>query len=170
MDIVKAAMYWGRAEMFSAQFFILFAIIFLIASAGFWQLGKTGMAKAYIFPMLVCGMLLLAIGLGLFFTNKARVASFETAYQDNPSLFIQSEITRAEQTVTEYTTIVFKIIPVIIIVAALIFIVIDTPIWRAISTSTIAIMIVIMLVDINANARMEAYQEQLELVEKDTDN
>ena len=72
MELLKLAIEWAKSEVFSTRFFIVFAILFLIASVGFWQLGKTDIAKAYIIPTLVAGVLLMTIGLGLFFTNKSR--------------------------------------------------------------------------------------------------
>ena len=165
MDILKAATDWAKAEVFSTTFFILFGALFVLATVGFWQLGKTEMAKAFVIPTLVAGALLLMIGLGLFFTNKSRLASFPTAYNTDASAFVQSEITRAEKTIAEYQN-VFKVIPLIIVVAALLIVFIDKPGWRAISITTIAMMVVILLIDINANARMEAYSQQLESIEK----
>lgn len=165
MEILKAATEWAKAEVFSARFFILFAIIFIIAAIGFWQLGKTEVAKAYIFPALVCGILLMAVGLGIFFTNKSRVTSFEKAYNANPTEFIESEIVRSEKTINEFKNVVFKVIPVIIIVCALLIIFVGSPLWRAISITTIAMMVVILTVDSNANARIKAYHEQL-VIEK----
>ena len=170
MEILKTAIEWAKAEVFSSQFFILFGVLFVLATIGFWQLGKTEMAKAFVFPTLVAGILLLVIGLGLFFTNKSRITSFTSAYQSDASAFVKSEITRAEKTMKEYQTIVFKIIPLIIVAAALLIIFIDKPIWRAISIITIAMMVVILGVDNNANARIEAYNKQLVLVEKDLKN
>jgi len=166
MDILKTATEWARAEVFSSQFFVLAGILFVLASVGFWQLGRTGVAKAFIFPTLVAGILLLTVGLGIFIANKSRVTSFETAYNNDASAFVKSEIVRTEKSMSEYRNIVFKIIPLIIVVAALLIIFIDKPIWRAISITTIAMMVVILLVDNNANARIEAYHEQLLLVEK----
>ena len=119
MELLKFATEWAKAEVFSARFFILFALMFLIASLGFWQLGKTEMAKAFIIPTLVAGALLMAVGVGILFTNKARVTSFTEAYNTNPTEFVKSEIARTEQSMSEYKTIVFKVIPVIIAVAAL---------------------------------------------------
>lgn len=170
MEILKTATDWAKAEVFSSQFFIFFGLLFVLATIVFWQLGKTDVAKAFVFPTLVAGVLLLAVGLGIFFTNKLRITSFTTAYNSNPSAFVQSEITRTKKTMTEYQTIVFKIIPLIIVVAALLIVFIDKPIWRAISITTIAMMAVILLVDTNANARIEAYNKQLALVEKDLKN
>ena len=163
MDLLKAAQEWARAEVFSARFFIIFATLFLAASAGFWQMGKTELAKAYVIPLLVAGVLLMTIGLGLFFTNKARITQFEKAYHQDVSAFAASEIARTESTLKEYT-LVFKVVPMIIIVAALLVIFINTPTWRAIGITTAAMMIVILMVDGTAHARIEAYYEQLLLV------
>lgn len=161
MDILKTALDWAKTEVFSSMFFIFFGIVFLLGTAGFWQLGKTELAKAFIYPTLVTGVLLLIIGIGLVFSNKSRIASFPTAYENDASAFVQSEITRAENTIAEYENVVFRVIPLIIVVAALLIVFISTPIWRAIGISTIAMMVVILLIDTNASARMKVYQQQL---------
>lgn len=161
MDIVKIATEWAKAEVFSSRFFILFGIMFVLASIGFWQLGKTAVAKAYIYPMLVAGVLLLTVGVGIYYANKSRVSSFVTAYNNDASAFVKSEIVRTEKSIGEFKTIAFRIIPIIIIVAALLIVFIDKPIWRAISITTIAMMLVILLVDSNANARIQAYKKEL---------
>ncbi|RNC80038.1 MAG: hypothetical protein ED557_12985 [Balneola sp.] len=170
MDILKTAIDWAKAEVFSSQFFIFFGILFVLGTIGFWQLGKTELAKAFIFPTLVAGILLLAIGLGLLFTNKARTTDFATAYNSDPSDFVKSEIANTEKIIGEYRTIVFKIIPVIIVGAALLLIFVDKPSWRAISITTIALMVVILFIDSNAYERVKAYNQQLISVEKNLDN
>lgn len=166
MDILKTAIEWAKAEVFSSMFFILFGVIFLLTTIGFWQLGKTELAKAFIYPTLVAGILLLVIGVGLVYSNKSRIANFPTAYEDDASAFLKTEIVRADKTMAEYQTAVFKVIPFIIIVAALLFVFIDKPMWRAISITTIAMMVVILSIDTNANARIEAYKQELVSVEK----
>lgn len=167
MDILKSATDWAKAEVFSTQFFILFGVVFLLAGIGFWQLGKTDIARAYIIPTLVAGALHLIIGFGLFFTNKARVSQFETAYNEDASTFVKSELARAESTLKEYQTIVFKAIPIIIAVCALIIVFIDKPVWRASMITTIAMLVVILLIDGTAHGRIDAYNQQLILVEKE---
>ena len=165
MDILKTATDWAKAEVFSTQFFILFGVLFVLASIGFWQLGKTDMAKAYIIPTLVAGALLLIIGLGLFFTNKARVTQFETAYNSDKLAFVESELVRAEATLKEYQTVVFKAIPLIIAVCALVIVFVDKPVWRASMITTIAMLVVILLIDGTAHARIDDYNQQLMSVE-----
>lgn len=165
MDILKAATDWAKAEVFSTSFFILFGVVFILASIGFWQLAKTDLAKAYIIPTLVAGSLLLIIGLGLVFTNKSRITQFETDYNKDATAFVEAEVTRVKSTLKEYQTIVFKAIPFIIVVAALLIVFIDKPVWRASAITTIAMLVIILLIDGTAKARIDAYNEQLELVE-----
>jgi hypothetical protein len=115
---------------------------------------------------LVAGALLLTIGLGLFFTNKSRITEFEKAYNSDASAFVESELVRAESTLKEYKTIVFTAIPLIIAVCALVIIFVNTPVWRASMITSITMLVVILLVDGIAHARIEAYNEQLVLAEK----
>lgn len=161
MDILKTATNWAKAELFSTPFFILFGLVFILASIGFWQLGKTDMAKAYFIPTLVAGILLVIIGSGLLYANIQRVGQFEKDYNADSITFIESEISRTEATLKEYNTIVFKVIPIIIIVAALLIIFVKSPTWRAISITTIAMLIVILLIDGTAYARIDAYHKEL---------
>lgn len=165
MDILKSATDWAKAELFSTPFFVLFGLGFLAASFGFWQLGKTDIAKAYIIPTAVAGSLLVTIGLGLYFTNKSRLKQFETAYATDATSFIKSELIRADATLKEYQNVVFKAIPIIIAVCALVIVFVNTPIWRASMITTIAMMAVILLIDGTAHARIEAYKADLDLVE-----
>lgn len=163
MELLKIATEWAKAEVFSTRFFILFAIGFLIASVGFWQLGKTDLAKAYIIPTLVAGILLLIIGGGLNYTNIQRVKQFEKDFNTNTSAFYQSEIERTENTLKEYT-VVFKVIPVLIIIASLIILLVNAPTWRAISITTITMLVTILLIDGTAHSRIERYHKELKLV------
>lgn len=160
MELLKLATEWAKAEVFSTRFFILFAIGFLIASVAFWQFGKTELAKAYIIPTLVAGILLLIIGSGLNYTNIQRVKQFEKDFNTDASAFYQSEIERTEGTLKEYT-VVFKVIPILIILAALLILFVNTPTWRAISITTIALLIVILLVDGTAHSRIDSYHKEL---------
>jgi len=97
----------------------------------------------------------------LFFTNKSRVTQFEEAYNKDASAFVESEIARAERTLNEYRTIVFKAIPLIIATCALLIIFLHAPVWRASMITVIAMMVVILLVDGTAYARIQAYYAEL---------
>lgn len=161
MDILKIATDWAKAELVSTSFFIIIGIVFMMASFGFWQFGKSDLARAYIIPILVTGALLTTIGLGLFFTNKSRITQFETAYNKDAFEFVDSELSRAEATLKEYKTIVFTAIPFIIAACGLVIFFVDKPIWRASMISIIAMLIVILFIDGLAHARIDEYNKQL---------
>ena len=144
MDLLSLSTEWAESEVFSTMFFILFAILFFITSLGFWQLGKTDLAKAYIIPTSVAAILLLIIGLGLFYTNKSRIKQFNEEYNSNSISFYESEIKRTEATLKEYK-VVFNVIPILIIVAALLFLFFDLTTIRAISITTIATLIIVFI-------------------------
>ena len=161
MDILQVATDWAKAELVSTSFFILVGIAFVLASFGFWQFGKTDLARAYIIPILVAGAFLMTVGFGLFFTNKARISQFETAYKTDALAFVDSELARAEGTLKEYKTVVFTAIPIIIVVCGLVIFFVSTPVWRASMISTIAMLAVILLIDGLAHARIDNYNTEL---------
>lgn len=161
MEILKTATDWAKVEIFSSSFFIVFGLVFVAVSIGFWQLGKTDLAKAYIMPTAVAGVLLLTIGIGLVYANSTRVSNFAEDFNKDASAFVQSEIERVDGTLKEYKTVVFTAIPLIIIAFALILFFVNTPTWRAISITTIAMLMIILFIDGTAHARIEVYKNQL---------
>lgn len=97
----------------------------------------------------------------MLYANQARITSFTKDYKADSSAFVASEIIRVEKIMGEYQTVVFKAIPIIIILCSLLVLFVNKPIWRAIGATTIAMMVVIVLIDSNANERVVAYHEQL---------
>lgn len=165
MDVLKVSTDWARTEMVSTSFFILIGFVFILTSFGFWQFGKTELARAYIIPVLVAGAFLLAAGFGLFFTNKGRITQFETAYTADASAFVQSELERTEATLKEYKNIVFTAIPAIIVLCGIIIYFVNIPIWRTSAISIIAMLSVILLIDGLAQARIQDYKQKLDALE-----
>ena len=164
MDILKVSIDWAKAEVFSAKISLLLSLLFFLAALGFWQLGKTAMAKAFVWPMLVAGVLILTVSAGLYFANKPRVTQFETAYNTDAKAFVQTETERTAKSQHDLA-LVFKVLPLIIIAAALLIMFVNTPLWRAIGITTIALMTILMFIDSNTGARNTAYHQHL-LAEK----
>ena len=164
MDILKLSIDWAKAEVFSAKISLLLSLLFFLAALGFWQLGKTAMAKAFVWPMLVAGVLIAAVSAGLYFANKPRVTQFETAYNTDAKAFVQTETERTAKSQNDLA-LVFKVLPLIIIAAALLIMLANTPLWRAIGITTIALMTILMFLDSNTDARNTVYHQHL-LAEK----
>src|SRR5689334_3858749 len=136
MDIVKLSTDWAKAEVFSAKTIWLFSAIEILAATGFWYWSKTVMAKSFILPLLLAGLFLVAVGAGLYFANNSRITKFEIEYRTNPKGFLQEEIQRTVESKRQLT-LVFKILPVIIIIAAIIILFVPASLWRAIAITII---------------------------------
>ena len=160
-DILKTAMDWAKTEIISSAFFAAFGIGFLIASYCFWQMGKTDTAKAYVIPFLVVGLLLVILGVGLVIANQMRLADFPIAHSADAKAFIAMELARADKTISGYHNALWRVIPVIIILSAVLVMILKSPIWQASLIAVIAMMAIIMLVDSNAVTRHDAYRSQL---------
>jgi hypothetical protein len=160
MDILKLSTDWARAEVFSAKISLLLSLLFFLAAIGFLQLGKTAMAKAFVWPMLVAGILVTTVSAGLYFANKPRITKFETAYHADAKAFVQTETQRTAKSQNDLA-LVFKVLPLIIIVAALLIMFVNTPLWRAVGIATIALMTVLMFIDSNTGARNTGYHQKL---------
>ena len=160
MDILKLSIDWARAEIFSAKISLLLSFLFFIAAIGFWQLGKTEMAKSFLWPMLAAGVFVISVSAGLYFANKPRITQFETAYNTNAKAFVQAETQRTAKSQNDLA-LVFKVLPLIIIAAALLIIFVNAPLWRATGITTIALMTILMFIDSNTDARNTAYHQRL---------
>ena len=72
MDIIRVSIEWAKAEVFSAKMVTLLSVLFFLVSLGFWQFGKTAMAKAFVWPLLITGVLMIVVAGGLYFANTYR--------------------------------------------------------------------------------------------------
>jgi ABC-2 type transport system permease protein len=160
MDIIKWSMDWARAEVFSAKIVWLFSGIELLTAIGFWYWGRTTMARAFIWPLSVMGLFLISVGAGLYAANHPRIAQFESDYHREPKAFLEAEIQRTSNS-QRGLALVFRILPAIIIVAAIVIVLAPAPIWRAIAVSLILTAAFLMVVDSNTEARNDAYHSQL---------
>jgi ABC-2 type transport system permease protein len=160
MDIIKLSTDWARAEIFSARVVLLFSVVQIITATGFWYLGRTAAARAFVWPMLLCGLFLIAVGAGLYFANNPRIGQFEKECRREPGVFIEKEIRRTVDSQRQLG-LVFKVLPLIIIVAAIMIMLLPMPLWRAIAITVIATTAFLMVVDSNTEARNDAYHIQL---------
>lgn len=161
MDILKISIDWAKAELLSNGFFALFGVMFLAASFGFWQRGETEMARAFVIPTLVAGVLLVLLGGGLFYGTWKSAAGFASAVSHDPAGFVAAEIARVDRTMATYATAVFKVMPLMIAAAAVLVVVVSGPGWRAALITAIIFLGLVMLIDSNANARLVDYKEKL---------
>jgi len=160
MDILRLSADWAKAEVFSAKVVFLFSAIEVIAAIGFWYFGKTNMARAFIWPILISGLFLIAVGAGLYLANKPRIERFEKQYNLDAKTFIQEEFDRTAKSQGELA-MVFKILPALTILGAIVILLMPAPLWRAIGITVIVTAAFLMLVDSNTDARNSVYHSQI---------
>jgi hypothetical protein len=165
MDIIKLGTDWAKAEVFSARIVWLFSALEIGAAIGFWYWGKTAMAKGFVWPLLVAGFFLAAVGSGLYFANHPRITKFETECHRNSELFLQKEIQRTAESKRQLA-LVFKILPTVVIIAAIMILFVPVSLWRAIAITTIITAAFLMVVDSNTEARNDIYNSQLSSIKK----
>jgi ABC-2 type transport system permease protein len=132
----------------------------LLTAIGFWYWGRTTMAKAFIWPLLVMGLFLISVGVGLYAANHPRIVQFENDCHREPKAFLEAEIQRTANS-QRGLAMVFRILPAIIIIAAILIMLVPAPVWRAIAVTLILTAAFLMLVDSNTEARNDAYHAQL---------
>lgn len=160
MELLKLSTDWAKAEVFSAKMVWLFSIIVLLSALGFWYWGKTTMAKAFVWPLVVSGLLLVAVGVGLFWANKPRILQFEQASINNPSTFLQQELQRTAKSQKELA-MVFKALPALLVLSGLLIFFLSSANWRAIGIAIGLVALFLMAVDSNTDARNTIYHKQL---------
>ncbi|UEG51885.1 hypothetical protein LLH06_13025 [Mucilaginibacter daejeonensis] len=160
MDVLKLSTDWAKAEIVSARLVLLFGVLIFLVAIGFWQFGRTGTARAFIIPLFIAGILVVAVSAGLYLANKPRLIQFRDEYQKDQQAFMQKELARTFKSQQDFK-MVFKALPAIIIVAALIIVFVPGSIWRASATVTILLMAFLMLVDSQTEARNNAYRQEL---------
>jgi ABC-2 type transport system permease protein len=160
MDIIKLSTDWARSEVFSAKVVWLFSAVEVLTAIGFWYWGRTAMARIFPWPLLIMGLFLVAVGTGLYGANNPRIARFESEAQLNPKAFLDAEILRTAKSQQDLA-MVFKILPAIIIVAAVVIILVPGTAWRAISVTIVLTAAFLMVVDSNTAARNDDYHTEL---------
>jgi hypothetical protein len=165
MDIIKLSTDWARAEVFSAKIVWLFSVVEVLAAIGFWYWGRTAIARVFPWPLLVMGLFLIAVGAGLYAANQPRIARFESEARRDPKAFLDTEIERTAKSRGDLA-LVFKILPGIIIIAALLIMLAPATGWRAISVTIILTAAFLMVVDSNTTARNDDYHTQLSELHK----
>jgi len=160
MDIVSLSTEWAKSEVFSARIVWLFSIIEILSGLGFGYFGRTPMAKAFVWPMLVAGLFIAAVGAGLYFANSPRISQFEKEASIKPDGFVQSETQRTGKSKRDLA-LVFRILPIVIVLASIVILVVPPSIWRSIAIVAIVNAAFLMVVDSNTEARNNMYHSKL---------
>ena len=96
MNLIEHTTHWVKGEIFEGSAIIVSGILTFIVGFLLWQFGSTPNSKTLIIPTFVVGILFVAMGISMVYSNNKRLPEFQTAYQQNPAESAKSEKKRVE--------------------------------------------------------------------------
>jgi len=161
MDILKIATDWAKIELISNSVFILASVIFLSVSL-FLQIGaRESHFSTYSPPFVIAAILLLILGAGLLFSTWQHSTNLEFQFQQDMTLFIQAELTRAEKTISQYKLAVNVIFPALGLISFCILLVFQNDQVRASAITSVIVLLILITVDTAAKERLVKYTKDL---------
>jgi len=161
MDILKIATDWAKIELISNSVFILASVIFLSVSL-FLQIGaRESHFSTYSLPFVIAAILLLILGAGLLFSTWQHSTNLEFQFQQDMTLFIQAELTRAEKTISQYKLAVNVIFPALGLISFCILLVFQNDQVRASAITSVIVLLILITVDTAAKERLVKYTKDL---------
>ena len=152
---------WIKGELFEGKLIIVFGLVTCICAILFSKMGTTPNAKAMLFPLLIAGILFIAIGGGMLYSNPKRLVEFRKTYQENPAAFVQSEKDRVE-VFTKWYPITRYIFAGLGVLGIVLFLFWDKPIGRAIGIALLLMTIATYVVDHFSEERAATYYQHIE--------
>lgn len=97
MDFINYSLHWVKGEIFEGSIILVSGLITLICCFIVWYFGTTANAKTLITPLIIVGLLFIATGISMIYSNNKRLPEMQQMYQQNPTEFVQDEKKRVEE-------------------------------------------------------------------------
>jgi len=156
MDFIQYTLKWCRGEIFMGKLFALFGVIVLILAIFYWVFGATSSAKALIIPFLVLGFFCTSGGLGIVYTNRQRIVTFQNVYDADEVGFVQSEKARTEQVLKGYPRTMWGMAGIVLI-GLCCFLIWAGPYGRAVGLTLMLFGFSILFMDHFSEERVRQY-------------
>ena len=160
MEFIEHTIAWCRGEIFEGRMLALFGAAVVVIAVAFWRLGSTPSARAMFAPLLVVGLLALAVGLTMNVSNQSRIAKFTAAYETGPAAFIESERRRTDDFIRWYP-ITMATFSVVALLGCAIYFYRPTPVGRAIGLATLLLSLSVLFLDHFSEERAAIYHEHI---------
>lgn len=94
--MVEHTLNWYKGEIFEAKFILAFGIATIVVASLFRYFGSTLNSKALFIPMLIVGLIFIAIGGSMGYSNQKTMATVDQASKENIGEFVTAEKKRVE--------------------------------------------------------------------------
>jgi membrane-bound ClpP family serine protease len=96
MNLLEHTIHWVKGEIFEGSIIIVSGVLAFIVGFMLWQFGTTPGSKTLVIPTFVVGILFVAMGVSMIYSNNKRLPEMEAAYNQNPAEFAKTEKQRVE--------------------------------------------------------------------------
>lgn len=161
MEFIDCTINWAEGEILEAIIIGVFGAIIVLCGLLFWKFGTTPNAKSLIIPLIIIGCIPLFNGVFGALNNKNRISTYKTQWEQNQEEFVRAEYKRVKgfDDIFKYT---YPLAIILTVGGAVLFFVLGSSIWRAISLAMITLGLMTYYIDHFASERAEIYLEQIE--------
>lgn len=104
MEFIQHTNNWIKGEIFEAIIIGVFGLLVITTGILYWKFGHTLNTKALIIPLVIVGVVLMGMGISMYFSNQKRLLEYKSAFEQNKAEFVQNEKERVESFQYMYTT------------------------------------------------------------------
>ena len=165
MTALNHAMDWVNGELVEGRALIVFGSVVLGCSALLWRFGATSAPRALVLPLLVIGVLIVAVSAAMEFNNARRLAAYEAAWELDSGAFVAREIARVRSFMNWYLY-TYAAGSLLLVAGVAVFLLHSASTVRAIGLSLILLGTVALYVDFFSQERASRYLDNLVLFEK----
>lgn len=160
MEFIIHTINWAKGEITEAIISGIIGLLIIIGALLFWKFGNTPNAKAMVIPLIVVGLIPLVASISGVYTNKNRIIEYSKQYDSNPQAFVLSEKERVEgfDNIFKYS---YPAAIIMVIGGAILFFVLKSPNWKAISLALMIMGLMAYFIDFFAAERAKNYLEKI---------
>lgn len=94
--MIEHTLNWYKGEIFEAKFILAFGVATILVATLFRYFGNTLNSKALFIPLLIVGLIFIAIGGSMGYSNQKTIRTIEQASKENIGEFVSAEKKRVE--------------------------------------------------------------------------
>ncbi|OJJ22217.1 hypothetical protein BKI52_09265 [marine bacterium AO1-C] len=156
MELIHHTLDWVKGEILEAKIMAIAGVVIVLCAISFWKFGTTPYAKAMVIPMLVVGIIPLIFGISGAVSNQRNISHYQEAWEKNQQTFVISEKERVEgfDNIFKYS---YPFAIICTIGGAILFFLVSTPNWKAISLALMMLGLMAYIIDHFAAERADIY-------------
>lgn len=160
MEFIQYTINWTKGEIAEAIIMAAFGTLVILCSVLLWKFGATPYARALIIPLLVVGLIPFVAGISGAINNKNRIPLYQQAWEQDNYQFILDEKARVES-FDEIFNYSYPFAIICTIGGAILFFLVSSPTWKAISLTLMVLGLMAYFVDYFAAERADICLEKI---------